>query len=221
MLTIDRRTITTVGIIDDDPGARESYGWTLQDADVDPVAVTGPLGPLGDFVEQAKQRWDAALCDHHLRIRNYSTFDGAQLSAALYEAQIPAVLCTRWEDAHLDLIRPYRDRIPVLLHLEDLNPDSFVEALELTVHEIQGDFTEQRRPWRTQVHIADVGTDEQQEFFYVDLPGWTSDAIIRLRKADLEPALVPELKIDARWHAKVNVGAEDSWELYFREWEPR
>jgi hypothetical protein len=221
MLTIEDRTISTVGVVDDDAGARESYGLLLQDANVVPSGETGPLGTLADFISQAKTRMDAVLCDHHLRIHNYSTFDGAQLAAALYEINVPAVLCTRWEDAQLDLIRPYRDRVPALLQLEDLNPDSFVDALKLTVRELQGDFSTERRPWRTQVHIADVGTDEQKEFFYVDLPGWTSDKVIRLRKAILPPGLVDQLEIDARWHAKVNVGSEDSWELYFRDWEPK
>lgn len=220
MLTIEHRTISTVGVVDDDPGARESYQLLLQDANVDPANEVGPLGELANFVDQAKERLDAVLCDHHLRIRNYSTFDGAQLAAALYDVSVPAVLCTRWEDAQLDLIRPYRDRIPVLLQLEDLNPDSFVDALRLTVRELQGEFEQQRRPWRTQVHIADVGIDEQDEFFYVDLPGWTSDKIIRLRKTNLGPDLIDKLEIDARWHAQVNTGAEDSWELYFRDWEP-
>jgi hypothetical protein len=220
MLTIEERTIATVGVVDDDPGARESYELLLQDADVYPAGESGPLGTLTDFVVKAKQRMDAVLTDHHLRIRNYSTFDGAQLAAALYDVDVPAVLCTRWEDAQLDLIRPYRDRVPVLLQLEDLNPDSFVEALRLTVRELQGEFTQQRRPWRTQVHIADVGSGEQNEFFYVDLPSWTSDKVIRLRKNDLPQDLVDRLEIDARWHARVNVGAEDSWELYFKGWEP-
>lgn len=221
MLTIEDRTISTVGIVDDDEGARESYELLLQDAHVDPSCEAGPLGTLTDFVSKAKHQMDAVLCDHHLRIHNYSTFDGAQLAAALYVINVPAVLCTRWEDADLDLIRPYRDRVPALLQLEELNPDSFVDALGLTVRELQGDFSEERQPWRTQVHIADVGADEQKEFFYVDLPGWTSEKVIRLRKAILPPELIDQLEIDARWHAKVNIGAEDPSELYFCDWEPK
>jgi len=221
MLTIDSATISTVGVIDDNPEARQSYEWTLQDANVETIGEAGPLGELQEFVGRAVNRLDAVLCDHHLRIRNYSTFDGAQLAAALYEASIPAVLCTRWEDAHLDLIRPYRDRVPALIQWEDLDPDTFVDALALTIREIKGEFSEQRRTWRTQVHIADVGVDEQNEFFYVDLPGWTSDKVIRLRKADLGAELANQLKVDARWHARVNIGTEDAWELYFRDWEPR
>jgi hypothetical protein len=221
MLTIDDTRISTVGVVDDEPGAREGYELTLEDANVEPIGEVGPLGDLRDFVRDVRGRLDAVLCDHHLRIRNYSTFDGAQLAAALYEVNIPAVLCTRWEDAQLDLIRPYRDRVPALIQFEDFNPDSFIGALTLTIRELRGEFSQQRRPWRTQVHIADVGTDEQKEFFYVDLPSWTSDKVIRLRKADLGSELADHLQIDARWHAQVNVGAEDSWELYFRDWESR
>jgi hypothetical protein len=187
---------------------------------VEPVSEEGPLGQLDDFVRRAQGRLDAVLCDHHLRIRNYSTFDGAQLAAALYEVNVPAVLCTRWEDAQLDLIRPYRDRVPALVQSDDFNPDVFRGALTLTIRELRGEYSQQRRLWRTQVHIVDVGADDQKEFFYVDLPAWTSDKVIRLRKADLGPELASKLQIDARWHAQVNIGAEDSWELYFLNWEP-
>jgi hypothetical protein len=221
MLTVADKTVSTVGIVDDDPSARQGFGWTLQDANVDAVEENGPLGQLNEFVTRASRRFDAVLCDHHLKIRNYSTFDGAQLAAALNQAHIPTVLCTRWEDAHLDLIRPYRDRVPALIQWEDLDPDAFVDALALTIRELNGEFTSQRRPWRTQVHIADVGVDEQHEFFFVDLPGWISDKVIRLRKVDLGEGLAAQLRVDARWHARVNIGAEDSWELYFRDWEPK
>jgi hypothetical protein len=221
MLSIEDKAISTVGVVDDDPGARQGFGWTLQDANVNTVEEKGPLGQLNEFVINATGRLDAVLCDHHLKIHNYSTFDGAQLAAALYEAHFPAVLCTRWEDAHLDLIRPYRDRVPALIQWEDLTPESFIDALALTIRELKGQFSPQRRTWRTQVHIADVGVEEQSEFFYVDLPGWTSDKVIRLRKADLGEELASQLQVDARWHAQVNIGAEDSWELYFRDWEPR
>lgn len=221
MITIEDKTIENVGVVDDDPSARESYELTLEDAAVLPKGEVGPLGALSDFVKSARERLDALLCDHHLRIRNYSNFDGAQLAAALYEVKVPTVLCTRWEDAQLDLIRPYRDRVPALIQADDLSPDTFIDALTLTVRELRGEYSHERRPWRTQVHIADVGVDEQKEFFYVDLPGWTSDKVIRLRKSDLGRKLSKRLRIDARWHAEVNVGAEDSWELYFRNWEPK
>jgi hypothetical protein len=219
MRTVADRDINAVGIVDDDPEARGSYEWTLEDAALQPVEEAGPLGELHDYAAGAAARLDAVLCDQHLRVHNYAKFDGAQLAAALYERDVPAVLCTRWGPAHLDLIRPYRDRVPALVRWDDLHPDRFIQALELTIRELRGDFTQQRRPWRTQVHIADVGVDDQQEFFYVDLPAWTSDEVIRLRKADLPAGLREQLRPDARWHAQANIGAEDASELYFRDWE--
>src|ERR1035438_3862082 len=102
MINIEDRTISTVAVVDDDPGARESYEYVLQDAHVTPVGEAGPLGQLADFVGEAKRRMDAVLCDHHLRIRNYSTFDGAQLAAALYDVSVPAVLCTDRKSTRLN-----------------------------------------------------------------------------------------------------------------------
>jgi hypothetical protein len=220
VLTIADKEIDKVGIVDDNATARDSYFYTLEDADVAPVREVGPLGSLKEYVGGVCGRLDAVLCDHHLRVANYSSFDGAQLAAALNAACVPAVLCTRWETADLDLIRRYRDRVPALLQVEDLNPESFIDALETTIKELSGEFSQQRRPWRTQVHIADVGREEQDAFFYVDLPAWTSSTVVRLRKADLDPELAEQLTVDARWHAEVNVGAEHSYDLYFRNWEP-
>jgi hypothetical protein len=220
MSTIADRDIELVGIVDDNPEARQSYEWTVEDADLRPVEETGPLGNLDDYLAAAVPRLDAILCDHHLRVRNYARFNGAELAAALYDRSVPAVLCTRWEDAHLDLIRRYRDKVPALVRWDELNPDTFVKALDLTIRELRGEFSQQRRPWRTQVHIVDVDMGVDDEFFYVDLPAWTSDDVIRLRKADLQTELRDQLKLDARWHARVNIGAEELSELYFREWEP-
>ncbi|MDQ1292163.1 MAG: hypothetical protein QG608_40, partial [Actinomycetota bacterium] len=66
MLVADKE-ILTVGIIDDDPDARQNYMWTLEDAHFFPAQESGPLNDLKTCVDSLFKRVDAVLCDHHLR----------------------------------------------------------------------------------------------------------------------------------------------------------
>jgi DNA-binding NarL/FixJ family response regulator len=219
MRRISTRDINRVGVVDDEPSAREGYQWTLEDADVTPVLEGGPLGSLEDYLAVASGRLDAVLCDQHLKIRNYARFNGAELAARLYERNVPAVVCTNYQDAHIDQIRKHRSQIPVLMRWTELDPDSFIAALEVTIKELQGEFASERRPWRSLVHITDDGEQEKEKFFYVELPGWTSDERIRLVKEDIPPCLRPHVLTDAHLYAEVNIGAEFGADLYFVNWE--
>jgi len=58
-----------------------------------------------------------------LKVKTYATFNGAELVASLYDRKLPAILCTRFEFADLDEIRPYRQRIPALLRPDELDVD--------------------------------------------------------------------------------------------------
>ena len=76
-----------------------------------------------------------------------------------------------------------------------------------------------KRLWRTLVRIDDV--DAEGKFFYVVVPGWDSQQVVRLRLQDLPEntrKLVTERQT-TRLHAKVNLGAEANEDLYFEDWE--
>jgi len=218
VITIEGHTIETVGVVDDDEEARRSYTWTLEDAELQVADEDGPLGDLEPYASDVADRLDAVLCDHHLRVSNYAAFEGVELAARLYEKKVPAILCTSWATAELDIIRSYRDKVPVLLRPEQLDPGSFTTALEITIKELQGKFSPQRRPWRTLIHVVDAD-DIPRHFFYVRLPSWTSDEVIKLRQANLPPNIRQRVQRGMYLHAWVNVGTELVNELYFRDWE--
>jgi CheY-like chemotaxis protein len=219
-ILIGDRNITRVGVVDDNPAAREGYTYTLEDAELVPHEEIGPLGDLNSLLKRVASEVDAVLCDFHLRHSNYATFDGAELAAGFFQKSVPTVLCTRYEEADLDTLRKFRHEIPALIKPDDLTPDSLFEALALAIREIEGDPVPERRLWRTQIHIAEV-LPPDEPYFFVGLPGWTSSDVIRLRKDSLPPGLVDRLQEDARWHAQVNIGAVDASDLFFQDWESR
>jgi hypothetical protein len=216
-LTLAGRSIDQVEIVDDEPGAREAYGWTIGDAGLRPHEVQGPLRDLDAVAREVRDRGDAALCDQLLKKRNYSTFNGAELVARLYELQVPTVLCTAWEDQMLDDIRPLRRWIPVLMRPDELDDESLPNALERCIEELDHGLPAHRRPWRAQIHVIDLEADRGR--VYVQVPAW-GEALIRVGTHDVPEEVQRELKPDYRCHARVNLGAESLHELYFYEWEP-
>ncbi|MDQ1292577.1 MAG: hypothetical protein QG608_457, partial [Actinomycetota bacterium] len=144
---------------------------------------------------------------------------GAELAAKLYDKGVPAVLCTRWEQASFDELRKYRPKLPSLLRPDDLDAESLLRSFEAVIRELAGEFAVQRRPWRTQVHVVEVAKQEPTPVFYIDLPSWPEKEIIRLLLSDLPTRMQDILEDDKRLHAMVNLGAETAADLYFIEWE--
>ncbi|MEU8081314.1 hypothetical protein AB0B31_38400 [Catellatospora citrea] len=215
MTNIAGSVIERVAIIDDEAGVRAAYRLELEQ-EFEPHIEDGPLGLLDTCVKRMKSHVDAALCDHKLTSRsNYATYDGAKLAAALNQSSLPAVLCTRYEPAKLEEIRRYRPHIPVLLHPDEFSQETFRYALETTIRELQGEFTQWRRPWRAQVHIEDV----EDQWLYVRIPARDENKLIRLDKSDLPMELQNRIQPDRRLYAMVNVGADHSRDLYFMDWE--
>lgn len=206
------REVSSVLIVDDEDEARRSYSWLIADLELDPRRVDAPDPPsLRAFADRIPELADAVLCDHHLRKHNYAQFNGAELVSLLYES-VPAVLCTRWEERDIDEIRPYLDRIPVLLRRTD--EDSLRRGLESCAREYAEGRPPSRRPWKTQVHVQEVEGDT----VYVNLPGWTSLHVFGLRRAALPSHVDAVLTDDLRLYAEVNLGAEAPEDVYFRTW---
>lgn len=217
-ITVARRTISRVQIIDDDPSARKAYGFRIADLKLEPVPQDGPLTNIDALVAHSKEVAEAAILDHHLTKKRYATFNGAELAARLYQENFPAILCTRYEKANVDEIRPYRRFIPVLFtpDSENLEPDSLCAGLACCFGEFDGEFEAHRRPWRTLVRVDSF----DDNFVYVIIPAWDPRQTVRLTLAHL-PKLIHERirKGRKRFHAQVNVGAEQNEDLFFESWE--
>lgn len=218
-MTLGYNQINRLRVVDDDPSARNVYKFTVEDLDLEPDLIEGPLPEIADFVRETKIEADAALIDFHLRVRNYAGFDGAEPTAMLNANGFPAVLCTRYADDDIDRIRPYRSHIPALLRPEELEPESLAHALEQCLAEHRGEHPPSRTPWRTLVRVEEIERDDNPRFFYVIVPAWDQKSGLRLRFVDLPDHIRKVIEPGTRLHARVNIGAEDQDELYFQDWE--
>lgn len=219
-LQIGNRSVERVSIIDDDEKVRQGYELAVEDLGLTPVSEAGPLPPIPALVLDLASRTQAAICDHHLTVKNYASFSGAEMVAQCYVAMLPALLCTKWEDASLDDIRPYRQNIPVLLKPSELEPDSIRAGLAHCCEEFSGVFRPSRQAWRTLVRVEDVAPDPPHPFVFVVLSSWNPNEVVRLRLEHLPAPIQQRAAGGARFHARVNLGAEHHSELYFQDWEP-
>ena len=78
-------------------------------------------------------------------------------------------------------------------------------------------YTAWTRPWRTQIHVISV--DYAIPEMYIQIPGWTSDEVIKLSLGVLPWKVRLQLHQDFRCHAMVNLGADDAADLTFSDWE--
>jgi len=136
----------------------------------------------------------------------------------MYQNQFPAVLCTRYEQANIDEMRRHRRYIPVLLRPDELNPDSIVKGLEACIREFNNQYPTSRKPWRTLIRVDDI--DAENGYFYVIVPAWDQNQIIRIQMKDVPEFVQERLAIKSRFHALVNIGTDYHQDIYFDQWEP-
>jgi hypothetical protein len=207
--------LSTALIFDDQEDAREAYADTLQDVGLSSILETGPIGGLNDCLQRARGPGQVALCDHFLHHRNYAQFEGAQFVKVLYEQHVPAVLCTQYDEL-VDNIRPYRRWIPALERPSEMDGGRFLMGIEECFLEFANTFKPHRKPWRTQIKIAEIRGDEKQ--FFVEIPAW-GPTPVPLRFEGVPDDVLENLKEDWRCRAYVNLGAESLTELYISDWE--
>ena len=215
-MTIHDREVRRVLIVDDDQAARDGYGYAVEELDLEPVMVEGPLQSTEAFVTGAKNE-DAVLCDYHLKQHSYAACDGDELVVACYAAGIPAVLCTTFTDVGITIRRDRLRYIPALLKTNSPDPGAFVEGLERCVEEMNESFLPVRRPWRSLVRVAEVNAEGG--YFHVVVPGWSPQKKIRLYNDGVPDEILRRLEPGRRFHAQVNMGAGSAEELYFVSWE--
>ena len=215
MITIHDRRIERALIVDDEEDARNAYEYAIEDMELQPQQVTGPLYDLSEFISSIEPN-DVVLCDFHLKKHSYATCDGDRLMADCFRSGILGVLCTTIAGAPIR--RDYLRYIPGLLRTGTPQPIELRRAWEICARELDGRFESARRPWRTLVRVADVDPDHR--CFYAVVPSWDVRQKVRIDNDNVPPEIQDLVEPDRRFHAVVNTGAESHHELFFDEWEP-
>lgn len=217
MLEIGNRKIERILIVDDDPEARDSHEYLIEDMDLIPLKVE-------DIDDRNLQNLfaligpnDAILCDFHLKKRRYALCNGDEIISECFQQGFPGVLCTSIYEAPIR--RDYLRYIPGLLRKGNPSPDELRLALEKCEEELVGEPRPSRYPWRTLVRVGDV--DTERECFYAVVPAWNPRVKVRIDFDNLPGNIKELVEPDHRFHALVNIGAKDPDDLYFAEWEER
>lgn len=217
MLTIGNRQIKRVQIVDDDPDAREAFGYLVEDMGLEAIHVAKLPGNSIQSLLDTLESTDALLCDFQLRKRNYAPFNGDQIMTQCFHQKIPGVLCTSYPEEPIR--RDYLRYIPGFLRREIPEPDSLERALTLSVQEMAGILQPSRRPWRSLVRVDYVNMDRM--CLYAVVPAWSVQTKVRIDLDNLPENIARLAKPGRRFHALVNTGASRPNDLYFDEWEDR
>ena len=215
MLEIGNRRIERILIVDDDPEARDSHEYLIEDMNLTPYKVEDiHNGNLQNFFASVEPN-DAILCDFHLKKHSYAPCNGDRIVSQCFHKHIPGVLCTRIDEPWIR--RDYLRYIPGLLRKSDPNSDELRLALEKCEEELAGEPQPSRRPWRTLVRVDHV--DDERKCIYVVVPAWDIRVKVRIDFDNLPENIRNLAEPDHRFHAQVNTGAVDSADLFFDEWE--
>jgi len=175
---------------------------------------------LNTLVELIKEQAKGAICIHRLAQREATNFFGAELVAALYDLKIPALLVTQYRDIDFSTsIRKWRDKIPVVLHPREVSSETVKEHFDICRLEVQGKFSEQRKPYRVFLYALNVEHDGPEAVVDVIIPYWDHYQVARF-PLDLVPQEMRKQVVAGRWlYAHVNIGAQSVDDLYFRQIE--
>jgi len=175
---------------------------------------------LDKLVEAIKKSAQGAVCIHRLARRGSTNFYGAELVAALYDRKIPALLVTQYRDIDFSTsIRRWRDKIPVVLHPREVSYETIKEHFDTCQLEVQGKFSEQRKPYRVFLYVLNVEHDGPEAVVDVIIPYWDHYQVVRF-PLDLVPQEIRKQVVSGKWlYAHVNIGAQSVDDLYFRQIE--
>lgn len=225
-IRINSRTISTIGLIDDDDNVRMGYRYSTDDLALHAEDIKGPIRDVGVLLKQSLRDFDAVICDYNLKTKNYSSFNGDELCTQFYKSRLPAVLCTRFE-GHLPLpIRKHRRFIPVVIAPADLDSELLVESLGVCVDELAGKFIKARKPYRAMLRIegGEVAGVGNSLLLNIVVPSWNSGHMFTMeidQSAGEAYSVACRSVSDGiveRMFADVNLDAEAADDLFISDW---
>jgi CheY-like chemotaxis protein len=221
-MTVDQGVaLHDVAIIDDDADQALVTSEIVSHAGFNPIIFSGPFKKVDKLVSAVTARAQAAVCDHRLRYGGFADFTGAEATAKLVSAGLPAILVTQFAEQDYDVsIRRWRDKVPIVLRRAEADAQRITQALAQCQAEIQGKHTPEREPHRVIFEVVDKNTEGGEDVFDVIIPEWDSDTAVRLPARLIPSALRRKTKIGTLLIADVNIEAKQSADLFFENFEP-
>ncbi|MFH2201676.1 MAG: hypothetical protein ABIJ96_01030 [Elusimicrobiota bacterium] len=213
--------VSTVAIVDDNKDMRETMAAELEDVNLRPALLEGPFQTVTALLKEIRgRRLEAAVCDYHLSPRGFAGFSGAQAVAELYQQKIPSVLVTAYGKVDVIDIRSFRDRLPILIHSDEVEPEMVVEGFKVCQLEFDNKFTEARKPWRTLVRVEEVDDRRSNPpIVKVTVPNWNAKTVVGFQLSMVPKSHRDKIKAGTRFYAEINLGATDQSDLYLKSFE--
>jgi hypothetical protein len=220
LLTYEIATVAFVDCIDSATEITLPY-WDAELSGFRVLHIPRELSTLDEIVSYIEAHADAAVCAHRL---DYPNLCGAELAAALYDRGIPALLVTQYLDIDQhSSIRFWRSRLPRVMHLRHVDAETLAAGLKFCVAELQGRIAEERMPYRVMVGVEHVEGvvgpqgEVDQQFVDVSVDYWDHYQRVRLPMTLIPAELRHAVRPQAWFFAQVNIYAERSADLYFRD----
>ena len=211
--------IRRVAVIDDNELSRQTVADVVKDMELEPFCPSS----LPDFnvaISTVTGNSNAMISDHRLNVSGFSPFNGAELVAESYKKCHPALLCTSWSSPAKDELIPYRQWIPKVLE-PPVNPDMVFDGLEIVLKEFKGEYKQWRKPWRALVRIEDVKRSDRYPELFLVVPSWNPHRKLGIPLSMLPKKISDHVQPGDRLHALVNLGSEETTDLYFSDWEEK
>ncbi|GCE25713.1 hypothetical protein KDA_11970 [Dictyobacter alpinus] len=215
--------IKTIAIVDsasEGPEMTLPY-WDVEFAGFAIVHVPEDLQTIPEIINFVQEHAQAVVTSHRLGGYGEPMFYGAELAAALYDLGIPTLLVTQYLDIDQhSSIRRWRDKLPVVLELHEVEPFMLRQHLDLCVNELRGYVPESRLPYRVMLCIESIQGDADERYIDVSVDYWDHHQRVRMPMS-LLPADLQATVVAGSWlFAMVNIKAEYAHELYFRDFLP-
>jgi len=212
-------TGTRVAIVDDDLDEAETAVLEVEEAGFEPFVISQGVhyDKVEELADVIKAEAQAALCDHRLRTRGLANFEGAELAARLFDLGIPNVLITQFLMDSGVSIRRHRDKIPVLLSRGEVDSSKIIKGLQRCLDEMRGEVAADRRPHESLVRVEEVREEAKEPVVDAVVINWNPHQAVRFPLSLVPEPLHAALQPDTWLLAKVNVGADRSEDLYFKD----
>ena len=214
--------IRRVAVVDDDSAQAEFTSLWLEEAEFVPIIISRerPFEMPREVAELISAQAEGAVCDHRLTHHGFSSFNGAELAATLFDYRIPSILTTQYVDIDVDVsIRKWRHKIPVLLSRDATDSESIRHGLEVSSREIAGEISPGRKAYKSLIRVTDLGDEAQATVLDVIIPSWNPRRAVRFPLSLIPLELQSSIQRGTRLFAAVNIGADDSQDLYFDTFE--
>ena len=206
----------TVAIVDDDPENVEALKFCLETAGSKIIAFTDNFQNMNSLLEEIMRRANGVLCDNRLNYRTTANFTGAEAVANWFDLKFPAILVSEFTDQDINTtIRSFRRKIPFVIPQDHIDIQKIITGFAICKQEIANQPPPFRKPIRAIVQVVKFTNNSVETY----VPQWNPHRVVTFPRSLLGKYKNKDLTRGTLFIADVNIGANNSDELFFENFE--